>query len=196
MCIWRQTKNNEKGKHMTETKVGFDFTFATDTEAESGLFGATEEPVEHTDEEEYDAETLWSAELDHQADEAAIKESLPPAGNYTTVPELSAKRFINFYGGTPRRILSFAGKITNKQATTTIRFKISPDKGFNKDGTKLSWDFILYNQAKTAYERVHGVKPATIDDLEVFLRDTPVTLRVYQQTTDLGVAEIKPARRS
>lgn len=140
---------------------------------------------------EPDIEALWAKELDHEADEKAIKEAMPPAGMYTTVVPMRSSRFTDTYTQAPRRIVTVFGKATSKNLTVNIRFRISPDKGLNRAGTGLAFDYVLYNQAKAAYQKRLGAAPRTIDDIELFLSDHSVQLRCYQGKTDLQVAEIR-----
>jgi hypothetical protein len=150
--------------------------------------------------EDYDVEALWNSPLDHEADEAAVKELMLPAGTYAPTT-LTAKRFTSDYTGKVRRVISLSGKVEKGQVKGGLRFKISPDRAHKKDDpTKLSWDYVLYVQAKQAYIKFYklttedAVRGITLDDLQTFLMDGHAQYRVIQGDTDNVVVGIQAGK--
>ena len=151
--------------------------------------------------DEESLEALWGRDLDNAALDAAEQEEearatggrvILPEGDYTTIPELNVKRFISDYGDS-RRIISYFGSVVglngNSRSSGKLRFKLSPDEAMNQAQTQKSLDYRLYVQARRVYKDQYGASP-TLTELEAFVRDHPLKLRVIKGTKDNLVVAI------
>lgn len=142
-----------------------------------------------------DVDEAWADSLDHEADEAAIKEVMAPAGYYETDRLFLSRKD---QPGEPRKTFFYGTGVREaggKTYTPRLRFTISPDKAYGKtdgveDESKLAHAYNLYLSAKRAFQTVTGEKPRTRTELEDYLTTSPLKLRTMQGNDGLVVLDI------
>lgn len=183
--------------------------FAVDTTVED-MPVFDEEPGSVSDEVD-----PWGEEIDHEAQDAIVKATMPPAGYYD-IPKLEvsdADREAEVILETPeglrsvralRRRKSFYGKgyrqAEDKVYSPNIRFSISPHVGYGKDSDgnptkdKLANDFKMFKAASKAFEQVAKRRPKNTYEVIEYLVSNPIRVRCMQGNDGLFVLDIVPAR--
>ena len=154
----------------------------------------------------------WDEEIDHAAEEAVVRASMPPGGYYdvqkleATYGDRESEVYLRTAHGLQltkqvRHSVRLWGKgyreVDGKVYLAHLRFSICPQVAYGKDKDgnpseqKLNHSYKLYQAAKRAYEKVIGQAPKSPRDVVNYLTQYPVKLQTFQAADGLIVLGIE-----
>lgn len=177
-----------------EETFGFDLGDDAQAEAEERVDQAYQEGSRYVvtpegtepDTKDYYGQAFDRGSVDEEKrqEEAERKAKLPREGEYQ-VSGLGLEWRSNRYEGQPE--LAVVASLTDEQGRSArVVFTLEPVKRMMESG-KAAFPYVLFKQARSAFEYVNGRLPENGSEFEAFLANAPFKLRVGHEQSGKGL---------